>query len=360
MTITTTNNRVNQLADGVQTTFPFDFLVQDASHMRVYEDGVITTKSYTINGIGDPAGGNVVFSPTVPANGVTVTLQRVVPLTQQVDYRPFDAFPAETHEGALDKLTQITQQNADEVERSLKGGVATPPGTSYELPFPVRNRGLYWEDDATPTRIVNGPTVAEVEADKNAAEAAASAAQASAGNAATSASNAGNSASAASTSETNAANSAAAASTSETNAANSANAASTSETNAQNSANAALSVAVFDIATYLVGLVPAAGGSKVMQYECVRNLKVEQSNPAYAVSKARLGTASTTAFNLSITKNGTAVGSIAFGIGVDEADVTWNADFTLVAGDNLDIEVADAANDARDLAVTLALQPSAA
>jgi len=217
--------RTVQSADGVQDTFSYDFLVLDETHLQVFEDAILTTKAYTVTGIGNASGGTVVFSPVVPAAGVSVSLVLNVPLDQETDYQPYDPFPANTHEAALDKLTQISQQQQDEITRSLKAGVDTPPGVSYGLPAPLQAAGLYWDDVPNPLNIVNGPSAQQVEdlASQAAASAAAAAnsasqAAASAGNAATSEANAATSASNAATSEANAA-------TSETNAAASAAAA---------------------------------------------------------------------------------------------------------------------------------------
>jgi hypothetical protein len=49
-----------------------------------------------------------------------VVIVRNVPLTQQTDYQANDPFPAESHEEALDKLTMLTQQLQDAVDRSIK------------------------------------------------------------------------------------------------------------------------------------------------------------------------------------------------------------------------------------------------
>jgi DNA polymerase III gamma/tau subunit len=57
---------------------------------------------------------------TAPASGETLLVLRNVPLTQQTDYQANDPFPAETHEEALDKLTMLTQQLQDGVNRSIK------------------------------------------------------------------------------------------------------------------------------------------------------------------------------------------------------------------------------------------------
>ena len=41
-------------------------------------------------------------------------------LHRTTDYTPNDPFPAEEHENALDKLTFLTQQIQEEVDRSIK------------------------------------------------------------------------------------------------------------------------------------------------------------------------------------------------------------------------------------------------
>ena len=200
MTLPVQTTRINLLADGIQDTFPFDFLVLQESDLEVYENGTLTNRAYTVTGLGDVAGGTVLFSPFVPANGVTVTLFLNVPLDQETDYQPYDPFPAETHEAALDKLTQIAQQQQDELSRCLQFDVNSEV-TGILLPTPLRNAILAWEDTVDPSKVVNGPTVSEVEQWKDDAEAAAAASAASASQSAASASQAATSATNAQNSE---------------------------------------------------------------------------------------------------------------------------------------------------------------
>ena len=57
---------------------------------------------------------------TAPASGETVVILRDTALTQGTDYQPADPFPAADHEDALDKLTHITQELQEELDRSFK------------------------------------------------------------------------------------------------------------------------------------------------------------------------------------------------------------------------------------------------
>jgi len=145
MTVSTTKNRINQLADGIQTVFIYDFIVQEESQMKVYFDDVLQSTGYTVNGVGDDAGGDVTFD-VAPADGVTITLQRLVDETQLVDYLPYDPFPAETHEDALDKLTLITQQNSDLGERAVTAPVSDDGTTDYTMPVYNSGKGIMWDE----------------------------------------------------------------------------------------------------------------------------------------------------------------------------------------------------------------------
>ena len=149
MTVSSTNSSVVHLGTGAQLVFPFDFQVDDASTLNAFIAGVLQTSGYVVNGVGNPAGGNVTFA-VAPAAGVNVYLQRVLPLTQNADYTPYDAFPAESHEKALDKLTGISQQMQEQLDRV----VMTPPGIEGIIDFGgviLRNIGDAEESqDATP------------------------------------------------------------------------------------------------------------------------------------------------------------------------------------------------------------------
>lgn len=115
--VTTLVNRIDHDPNGVQTAFTYDFLVDDATWMFVYADGSPYTEPFSISGIGDPEGGEVTFD-TAPDAGIdTLTLMREVPLTQLVVYPVYGPFPAKSHEGALDKLTFITQQLNEQLGR---------------------------------------------------------------------------------------------------------------------------------------------------------------------------------------------------------------------------------------------------
>ena len=125
MTVSSLNTKNLYNGDGSATSFAYQFPIHSTAELTVIEraaTGTETIKSlgshYSITDNG-AAGGNVVFS-TAPASGVTVVLLRNTNLTQEVDYIENDAFPAETHEAAIDKLTLQIQEAQEELDRSIK------------------------------------------------------------------------------------------------------------------------------------------------------------------------------------------------------------------------------------------------
>jgi hypothetical protein len=125
MTVLTTTAKAGPYAGSGTTgpfTVPFRFL--DASHLRVIRNvaGIETVLTlgtdYTVAGVGATSGSVTLVAALT--SGQTLTVVRNVPATQDADYVAGDAFPAESHEEALDKLTMLTQQLQEEVARSAK------------------------------------------------------------------------------------------------------------------------------------------------------------------------------------------------------------------------------------------------
>lgn len=249
MTVNDTTPRVQHVTNGVQDTFAFTFRVLEEDDVEVFLDDSVTPESaatYTVNlSVGPPVGqdGGTVVMDTPPATG-TLTIQRRTDQTQETDYVPFDAFPAETHETGLDKAMMVAQENRDIQDRVFFAVPGYDPTTELTIPDYEEGKFLQWSVDAVdglPHRLVNSVVDASgLQQLVDDAEAAAAAAAASAADAATSASNAATSESNAATSESNAATSETNAANSEANAATSESNAATSETNAANSAAAAL------------------------------------------------------------------------------------------------------------------------
>ena len=128
MTVSSTTVKNSYSGNGSNDTFVYGFKIFANTDIQVIirsSTGTETTKTitthYTVTGVGDASGGNVVFTTgNIPTASETVVLIRNVPQTQAIDYIANDPFPAETHEEGLDRATMTTQQVQEELNRSIK------------------------------------------------------------------------------------------------------------------------------------------------------------------------------------------------------------------------------------------------
>jgi hypothetical protein len=96
--------------------------------MQVFIDSLSSPLSYTVEGLGNDNGGNVVFD-AAPDDGASITLQRVLPIRQTQDYTPGTLFPAASHEATLDRLVMMLQQtNQDLIDVYNYLGIGTETG----------------------------------------------------------------------------------------------------------------------------------------------------------------------------------------------------------------------------------------
>ena len=177
MTIATEVKRVVQVGTGSTPNFTFNAPVDSVDALEVFTlvlaTGVQTKQT---------RGGSGTYDYTVTINSATkfatitlnnnlptthrIVILRDVAITQQVDYVEGDPFPAETHEGALDKLTTIATMLSEQVDRSLKvvESSATTGLTMTEL---VANKALVVNSAGTGVEM--GPTTTEISAAATAA-----------------------------------------------------------------------------------------------------------------------------------------------------------------------------------------------
>jgi hypothetical protein len=125
------------VGNGTTTTFVYGFRILNANDLDVTVNGIPQTSGYTVTGINAPGGGSVIFG-VAPASGVTVVLSRTTDLTQLLDYQDHDAFPAESHEFALDKLTLIAQDHDYRIQ--------TPAAIGHQTLVMDNNVGIAWRD----------------------------------------------------------------------------------------------------------------------------------------------------------------------------------------------------------------------
>ena len=80
--------------------------------------------------------------------GEKITVYRETPLTQDMQYPRTGAFPAASHEGALDSIVMQNQEQQEQIQRSLKVPISVSNFTG-DMPSPVPGRTLKINADAS-------------------------------------------------------------------------------------------------------------------------------------------------------------------------------------------------------------------
>ena len=126
MTVATSSNRVDYTGNGSTTVFSFSFRIFENSDLVVTQatdEGVETELTlgtdYTVSGAGSYNGGSITLG-TALTDGYSLTIQRVLEITQETDLRNQGQFFAETHEDVFDRLVMVTQQLQEQIDRSAK------------------------------------------------------------------------------------------------------------------------------------------------------------------------------------------------------------------------------------------------
>lgn len=145
MTVSSSTNRVSYAGNGSTTVFPYTYKIFDEDDLTVIVRAAngtelvkTITSDYTVSGVGSAGGGNVTML-TAPATGETLVILREQDLVQELDIVPNDPFPADSLEGALDKLTFMVQQQQDALNRSIKAS-RTNTISSTEFTISAANR----------------------------------------------------------------------------------------------------------------------------------------------------------------------------------------------------------------------------
>ena len=129
MTLNATTNTVSYTGNNSTTSFAVTFAFQGTgatAELEVVErtiaTGAETVKSYSSHYTVTGGNGNTgtVIAASAPADTVQWHIRRLTTETQLTDYVENDAFPAESHENALDRLTMILQEHTEELGRSIK------------------------------------------------------------------------------------------------------------------------------------------------------------------------------------------------------------------------------------------------
>jgi len=146
MTISTTIIKNSYSGNGSTTAFTYNFKITDQDDIQVIirsANGTETVKTitthYTVGGVGGNSGTVTFTSGNIPVTGETVVLRRSTPQTQAMDLIDNDPMSADTIETAHDKVTSISQELQEQVDRSIKLS-RTNTMTSTEFTVDATNR----------------------------------------------------------------------------------------------------------------------------------------------------------------------------------------------------------------------------
>lgn len=154
MTVETLVTKVQAAGNDVATVFSFSpvviFETTDLEVTVTDVDGVDTViaegtdiDSYIVTVTEFPGTGSITYPATGTANilatGETITIRRVLPLTQTNDLENQGGYFPEVQEESFDRGTMIDQTMDEELSRVIQGPVSDPSGLTYTLP-PVAAR----------------------------------------------------------------------------------------------------------------------------------------------------------------------------------------------------------------------------
>lgn len=161
--------RKEYVGDAATDTFAYDFHILDDAELAVYSGvsnaaivadpaGSLKTEGthYTVTGVGEAAGGNVVFTtgniPPVPTDALAnVIILGNTPRNQLNQFTEGGPLPAATIEASFDKLTKLIQELRERVDRgiilpatSLLDNLVMPVPGALQL-FRWNAAGTAWE-----------------------------------------------------------------------------------------------------------------------------------------------------------------------------------------------------------------------
>ncbi len=139
MAVSSTATDYSGLGTGASATYGTGIYANASDQIKVYANGVLQTLgvNYSLNGIGAGTGVNVVGSF---ANGATVYIERVTPITQLVDTQNNETILEDVLDAEFDKLTMIAQ----ELDSQAKRAILVPKGeTGLLLPSAAARAGKF-------------------------------------------------------------------------------------------------------------------------------------------------------------------------------------------------------------------------
>jgi hypothetical protein len=147
MTVSVQQPFTASVASGSGTVFPYGFKVAHADDLSVMVDGALQSTGYSVTGVGDDAGGDVVFD-VAPDAGAKVLRYLNPQLKRETDYQQFGDWLAAVVNLDFDRLWLAMQMLAQNTARSLKLPVDTATNQEITADAAIRaNKGIKFDGD---------------------------------------------------------------------------------------------------------------------------------------------------------------------------------------------------------------------
>lgn len=151
---------IRYTADGIKTKYDFPFPVFASEDLAVYFDGAQQFSGFTVSGDGETDGGSVTFD-TPPADGITIRLERRMPLERLTDFLEGGDFSALSINTELDFLTAAVQQvSRDQLSMLRYDPAENPSGLTLPARALRQNRVLGFDGDGNPVAVSAEGTMA--------------------------------------------------------------------------------------------------------------------------------------------------------------------------------------------------------
>ena len=136
---------VQYLGNGVATDFAYLRANWDEDDIYVYLGGELQTEGYTIISE-DLSEGAVIRFDVAPADGVLITITRILPLERTTHFEESGIFKAEVMNDELDRLVAMIQQINETSNRGMLLPI-TVSGANTQLPTPNPGKAIIWNPE---------------------------------------------------------------------------------------------------------------------------------------------------------------------------------------------------------------------
>lgn len=149
ITIDETIPHINYIADGLQTTFVFPFLIFESGNICVYIDNIKTNEGFSIEFSTSETGGSVIFG-TPPAKDTVISIVRELSIKRVSDFQEGGEIRSKALNYEFNYQIACTQQIAEALNRSFLLPVySNNSGLKKEFPQPSPNKAIIWNNDGT-------------------------------------------------------------------------------------------------------------------------------------------------------------------------------------------------------------------